>query len=48
MVKTIRISNHSLHKELIKIQGNLQAKSGEYTTMDDVIEVLIKNFKKKL
>lgn len=48
MVKTIRISNHSLHKELMKIQGKLQAKSGEYTTMDDVIEALIKNFKKKL
>jgi len=47
MVKTIRISNHSLHKELLKIQGKLQAKSGEYTTMDDVIEALIKNFKKK-
>ena len=48
MVKTVRISNHSLHKELMKIQGKLQAKSGEYTTMDDVIEALIKNFKKKL
>ena len=47
MVKTVRISNHSLHKELMKIQGNLQAKSGEYTTMDDVIEELIKNYKKK-
>jgi len=42
MVKTVRITNHSLHKELLKIQGRLQAKSGEYTTIE-----LIRNYKKK-
>lgn len=47
MVKTIRLSNDSLHKELLKIQGEIQAKTGEFTTMDDVISVLISKYKKK-
>ena len=47
MVKTIRLSNDKLHRELLKIQGEIQAKSGEFTSMDAVIEKLIENFKKK-
>ena len=47
MVKTIRISNDDLHKELLKIQGQIQAKSGEFTSMEDVLEQLIKAYKKK-
>ena len=47
MVKTIRLSNDKLHKELLKIQGEIQAKTGEFTSMDAVIEKLIDNFKKK-
>jgi predicted CopG family antitoxin len=47
MVKTIRISDDSLHKELLKIQGEIQAKSGEFTSMDDVIAELVKSFRKK-
>jgi hypothetical protein len=47
MIKTIRLSNDNLHKELLKIQGEIQAKSGEFTSMDMVIEKLIDSYKKK-
>lgn len=47
MVKTIRLSNDDLHKELLKIQGQIQAKSGKFTSMDDVIEELVKQYKKR-
>lgn len=46
MVKTLRISDES-HKEMLKIQGEIQAKSGEFTSMDDVIEHLVKTYKKR-
>ena len=46
MVKTLRISD-SNHKEVLKIQGEIQAKSGEFTSMNTVIEELVKAFKKK-
>jgi len=47
MVKTLRISDDNIHKELLKIQGQIQAKTGEFTSMEDVLEELIKAFKKK-
>ena len=47
MVKTLRIENEDLHKELLKIQGQIQAKTGENTSMDKVIAELIKNYKKR-
>ena len=47
MVKTLRIINDDLHKELIKIQGQIQAQTGESTSMDDVIAELVKNYRKK-
>ncbi len=47
MVKTLRIVNDDLHKELLKIQGQIQAKTGEFTSMDDVIAELVKSFRKK-
>jgi len=47
MVKTLRIDNENIHKELLKIQGQIQAKSGEFTSMEKVIEELVKNYKKK-
>jgi len=47
MVKTIRISNDDLHKDLLKIQGQIQAKSGEFTSMDEVISELIRNYKRR-
>lgn len=46
MVKTLRISDEN-HKEILKIQGQIQAKSGEFTNMDTVIEELVKAFRKK-
>ncbi|MBC8250562.1 MAG: hypothetical protein H8E89_03135 [Candidatus Nitrosopelagicus sp.] len=46
MVKTLRISDEN-HKDMLKIQGQIQAKSGEFTSMDDVIAELVKTFKKK-
>ena len=45
MVKTLRISDAN-HKEMLKVQGEIQAKSGEFTSMDDVIAELVKSFKK--
>ena len=47
MVKTLRIVDDSLHKELLKIQGQIQARSGEFTTMDDVIAELVKRYRKR-
>jgi predicted CopG family antitoxin len=46
MVKTLRISDEN-HKEMLKIQGEIQSKLGEYTSMDDVIANLVKSFRKK-
>ena len=46
MVKTLRISDIN-HKEMLKVQGEIQAKSGEFTSMDDVVAELVKNFKKR-
>jgi len=46
MVKTLRISDEN-HKEMLKIQGQIQAKSGEFTAMDDVIAELVKLYRKK-
>jgi len=40
MVKTLRISDEN-HVDMLKIQGMMQAKSGEFTSMDNVIEGLI-------
>jgi len=46
MVKTLRISNEN-HHDMMKIQGQIQAKSGEFTSMDDVIEELVRLYKKR-
>jgi len=46
MVKTLRISDVN-HKEMLKIQGDIQAKSGEFTSMDDVIENLVNDYRKR-
>ena len=46
MVKTIRISDEN-HKELLKIQGELQSESGEFTSMDDAIAEMVEVYKKK-
>jgi hypothetical protein len=46
MVKTLRISDEN-HIEMLKIQGQIQANTGEFTSMDDVIAELVKTFKKR-
>jgi len=46
MVKTLRISEEN-HRKLLKIQGQIQAKTGEFTIMDDVITELVEAYKKK-
>ena len=46
MVKTLRISDTN-HKEMLKIQGQIQAKSGEFTSMDDVIAEMVKTVRKR-
>ena len=46
MVKTIRLSDEN-HRELLKIQGQIQARTGEYTSMDNVMAELVKNYRKK-
>jgi len=46
MVKTLRISDEN-HREMLKIQGQIQARTGEFTTMDDVIAELVKTFRKR-
>jgi len=47
MVKTLRVSDDNIHRELLKIQGQIQAKSGEFTSMEDVLTELIKTYKKR-
>jgi len=45
MVKTLRISDE-IHKDVLKIQGELQAKTGEFTSMDETIAILVVMYKK--
>lgn len=47
MVKTIRIEDEDIHKELVKIKGRIQAKTGESTSMEDTLLELIKMYQKK-
>ena len=48
MVRTIRIKTEEYYKELLKVQGELQAKKGETQTMDDVIRELLKKSGRKI
>lgn len=48
MVKTIRLVDHKLHSELLKIQGELQAKSGKFTSIDVVIRTLLRRYGRKV
>ena len=47
MVKTLRISDDDIHRDLLKIQGQIQAQSGEFTSMEDTLAELIKAYRKK-
>ena len=48
MVKTIRIVDHKLHSELLKIQGEIQAKTGKSESIDSVIRILLKKYGRKV
>ena len=45
-VTTIRITK-STHKDLLKVMGKIQAKTGEIPTLDDALKELLENYKKK-
>jgi len=42
----MRISANT-HKDLVKIQGSIQAKIGHITSLDQVLQELIKDYKKR-
>ncbi|MBI5147261.1 MAG: hypothetical protein HZA84_08635 [Thaumarchaeota archaeon] len=44
-ITTIRITK-STHKDLLKIMGEIQAKTGEIPTLDDALKELLENYKK--
>ena len=42
---TIRILKET-HKDLLKVMGQIQAKTGEIPTIDDALKELLDNYKK--
>jgi len=42
---TLRI-NAATHKDLVKIQGLIQAKRGQTTSLDQILQELIRDYKK--
>ena len=44
---TIRIGKNS-HTELLKIMGQIQARTGKIPTLDDALKELLENYKKKV
>jgi len=45
-ITTIRITK-STHKEILKIMGQIQARTGEIPTIDDALKEILENYKKK-
>jgi len=45
-ITTIRITK-STHKEILKIMGHIQARTGEIPTIDDALQEMLNNYKKK-
>ena len=45
-ITTIRISKNT-HTELLKIMGQIQAKTGKIPTLDDALKELLENYKRK-
>jgi len=45
-ITTVRITK-STHKEILKIMGEIQAKTGEIPTLDDALQEMLSNYKKK-
>jgi Arc/MetJ family transcription regulator len=45
-ITSIRVTK-DVHTELMKIIGQIQAKTGKPTTIDDALKELVENYKKK-
>ena len=45
-ITTIRITKDT-HKNLLKVMGQIQAKTGEIPTLDDALQELLDNYKRK-
>ncbi len=45
-ITSIRITK-STHREILKVMGKIQAKTGEIPTLDDALQELLENYKKK-
>ena len=45
-VTTIRITK-STHKEILKIMGEIQARTGVIPTLDDALQEMLENYKRK-
>ena len=45
-ITTIRITKDT-HKEILKIMGQIQARTGEIPTIDDALQEMLNNYKKK-
>ena len=45
-ITTIRITK-STHKEILKIMGEIQSRTGEISTLDDALQEMLSNYKKK-
>lgn len=45
-VTTIRITK-STHKEILKIMGEIQARTGVIPTLDDALQEMLEKYKKK-
>jgi len=45
-VTTVRITK-STHRDLLKVMGQLLAKTGEIPRLDDALKELLENYKKK-
>lgn len=45
-ITSIRVTK-DVHTELLKIIGQIQAKTGKPTTLDDALKELVENYKKK-
>ena len=45
-ITTIRITK-STHKEILKIVGEKQTRTGEIPTLDDALQEMLSNYKKK-
>ena len=43
---TIRILKET-HKDLLKVMGQIQARTGEIPTLDDALKELLDNYKKR-